>query len=404
MGAKSIRKISVLVGYILKVYSERGVRGVLNKLKVKRVRAKALEIIQIGEILDERSNSKVFVLSPNDTTWVSHDYRGSNIQIALNKLGIETRVVPNYNFLQNQELQERTHSVFFFRTDTPICDYTKLSNSTKIYYDTDDLCFDKRYYTVENVAGLLATSPKNREWLLGGSLDGQENAISNSDVGTGPTARITKSMSEIGCPKTFLLDNVLPPWMEAQSTEFRRESPTLQGTFDLLYASGSDTHQKDFEACWTDLLAFLSKNRNATLTILGHSPINYQNIPKNVVEQIHFAKLVEHRNLIEFHSRFDLAIAPLEINPFTEAKSALKFTHAASLGIPCLASPTEPFRRLMTGEAANLLVKDNNWLEKLEELQSQEKYSEMSSVVASIYNNRLLFKNLETQVEELLSI
>lgn len=399
-----MRKVIVLAGYILKVYSERGVTGVFNKLKVKRIRAKALEITQLSEIKYERSNSKVFVLSPNDTTWVSHDYRSSNIQIALNNLGIETNVVPNYNFLRNQELQERTHSVFFFRTDTPICDYPKLSNNTKVYYDTDDLCFDKRYYTVENVPGLLATSPKNREWLLGGSLAGQENAISNSDIGTGPTAGITKSMSEIGCPKTFLLDNVLPPWMDVQSKEFRREIPGLRGTFDLLYASGSDTHQKDFETCWPSLLAFLSKNKNATLTILGHSPINYENIPKYVVEQIHFAKLIEHRNLIEFHSRFDLAIAPLEVNPFTEAKSALKFTHAASLGIPCLASPTEPFRRLMTGEAENLLVRDNNWLEKLEELQSKDKYLEMSSIVASIYNNHLSFKNLETQVEELLSI
>jgi hypothetical protein len=404
MRYKFTRKIIVLTSFVLKVRRDRGLRGMLSKFKVKRVRAKVLEMTQVNTVPVKIGASKYFVLSPNDTTWVSHDYRGSNIEIALNRLGIETKLIPNYVFLKNEDLQERAHSVYFFRTDTPLDEYNKLSIDSKIYYDTDDLCFDKRYYTVENVAGLLATSQKNREWLLGGSIAGQENIIINSSVGTGPTEGITKSMSEIGCPKTYLLDNVLPPWMEIQSTKFRRKSPSFGGTFDLLYASGSETHQKDFKTCWPELVQFLSKNKNATLTVLGHSPVSHEDIPKNIAERIHFAKLVEHRNLIEFHSRFDLALAPLEINPFTEAKSALKFTHAASLGIPCLATPTEPFKRLLTGEAETLLVKNNNWLEKLEELHSSDKYGEMSELVDSIYKNRLQFKNLENQVEEFLSI
>jgi hypothetical protein len=404
MHTELLRKLRILTTYILKVRRDRGLRTMARKFQLRRVHAKVSELTQGNRFELALCNSKVFVLSVNDTTWASHDYRGSNIAMALNSLGIETRVIPNHNFLMNEKLQEETHNVFFFRTDTPIGDYRKLSPSAKIYYDTDDLCFDKRYYTVKNVAGLLATSEKNREWLLGGSLDGQENVIANSNVGTGPTAGITKSMSEIGCPKTILLDNVLPPWMEFQSAKFRRGSRSLRGKFDLLYASGSNTHQQDFKTCWTDLIYFLTSNQNTTLTILGHSPVTREDIPKKVTERIHFAKLVEHRSLIEFHSRFDLALAPLEVNPFTEAKSALKFTHAASLGIPCLATSTEPFRRLMTGEAETLLVQNNNWLEKLEELHRPDKYMEMSGAVESIYKNRLQFKNLENQVEEFLNL
>ena len=43
------------------------------------------------------------------------------------------------------------------------------------------------------------------------------------------------------------------------------------------------------------------------------------------------------------YAQLDVAIAPLRLNPFNEAKSWLKPLEAAALGVPCVASPTEEY-------------------------------------------------------------
>ena len=57
-------------------------------------------------------------------------------------------------------------------------------------------------------------------------------------------------------------------------------------------------------------------------------------------------------------ARFDIAIAPLETqSPFCNAKSELKFFESALAGVPCIVSPTAPFRQCIrhgvTGFLAN---------------------------------------------------
>lgn len=47
----------------------------------------------------------------------------------------------------------------------------------------------------------------------------------------------------------------------------------------------------------------------------------------------------------EAYARLDIAIAPLQANPFNEAKSWLKVLEAAALGVPAVGSPTSEYRR-----------------------------------------------------------
>lgn len=55
------------------------------------------------------------------------------------------------------------------------------------------------------------------------------------------------------------------------------------------------------------------------------------------------------------YARFDVAIVPLQPNPFNEAKSWLKGIEAAAVGVPFVASPTGPYRELR-GEGAGVLA------------------------------------------------
>ena len=356
----------------------------LRQRGAKAFISKIIEISQSGEVIKLFQSSqppvdnssptkkpmKSLYLAANDVTWVSNDYRGRNFSDALNELGMEHIYLDHYHYLTSEEAQKNTKNLILFRTDSRKSAYLNLDEKSTVIYDSDDLCFDRRYFNHANVPGIRATTRKNQDWLLGGSLDGQEDIVRNSFVGTGPTDRIVQSMLDIGAEHALVLDNVLPKWMHQQAIEFRGKSAKSKEQLKILYASGSNTHQEDFMVAWPGIRSFLEKNTGASLTFLGYLPIEVSEFGE-VSNQIKFVHKVSHRELIPFHASFDLAIAPLAINEFTQAKSALKFVHAAALGIPCLATPSSPFVVACSSRFPDFLVEEENWFESLENLRDR---------------------------------
>jgi glycosyltransferase involved in cell wall biosynthesis len=139
------------------------------------------------------------------------------------------------------------------------------------------------------------------------------------------------------------------------------------------YASGTATHSADFATATVGIWQSLKDNPNAILKVLGASPISVNKIPKGILSQVVFQPLVPHEELLIEISTFDINIAPLELNPFTEAKSELKFVHAAILGIPTIASPTEPFRKAINHGVNGYLAKSSSeWHGSLNKLVESE--------------------------------
>jgi len=396
-----LRRLSVVIRYVRK----RGFRFTIRK---------ALQLLgnneasRIFSVLKSRSNevqsaslspriTKKWFLVANDLKWASNDYRGRNFCEVFDKNKIKYTFIDNISYLASREMQESTSALILFRTDSPRSDYVALSDRSQIVYDTDDLCFDRRYFNIKNVPGIRETSKSNQSWLLGGSLDGQESIIRSTFVGTGPTKRFTQSMTEIGAKNILILRNVLPSWMEAQARKIRRTGLNPNSTIEILYASGSNTHQEDFDEAISGVFSFLAKNKRVNLTILGYSPFEKNRIWVKIRDQVNIIPPVKHHDLLNFHSKFNVAIAPLKLNEFTEGKSALKFVHAASLGIPCLATPSEPFRFAMKSEFSDLLVHDNNWEKSLNELLSVDR-NVLSEKLIDEFERRWTIKNLEEEM------
>lgn len=61
------------------------------------------------------------------------------------------------------------------------------------------------------------------------------------------------------------------------------------------------------------------------------------------------------------YAGLDIALVPLQPNPFNEAKSWLKGLEAAALGVPFVASPTSPYRALVDAGAGCLAGYPDDW-------------------------------------------
>jgi hypothetical protein len=80
---------------------------------------------------------------------------------------------------------------------------------------------------------------------------------------------------------------------------------------------------------------------------------------RGLENRIEWRNFVPHDDLPDEIARFDVNIAPLEVNNrFCEAKSELKFVEAALVEVPTVASPTGPFRRAIRHGENGFLAND----------------------------------------------
>src|SRR5207253_2012078 len=80
--------------------------------------------------------------------------------------------------------------------------------------------------------------------------------------------------------------------------------------------------------------------------------------------------LVPWRHLADLLAEVDINLAPLEANnPFTDAKSCLKYLEAALVGVPTVASARSDFvRAIRHGENGLLAESSDDWKESLRKL------------------------------------
>ena len=310
----------------------------------------------VGHIED----AEVIVVS-NAIQVASYEYRARNIARAFSLNGYKVYNMEEFDFINSLDLPESVGLVYFCRTTTTpenIKCWERIRDRVQIAFDVDDLIFSAEAYNIKNAPGLLEIPEKARRHLTGDFIRIQREIIENCDFVTAPTQAIVEAYSSITTARAFVVPNVLPNWMIEQALDIPRKQNSK--SVIIGYASGTSTHSGDFATAADGIWQSLRDNPNAILKILGASPISVSEIPKEILSQVRFQPLVPHEELLTEISTFDVNLAPLELNPFTEAKSELKFVHAAILGIPTIASPTEPFRKAINHSENGYLAKSSS--------------------------------------------
>lgn len=137
------------------------------------------------------------------------------------------------------------------------------------------------------------------------------------------------------------------------------------------YASGTPTHDQDFQTAKPALQHILYRYPETELWIVG--PLNPGEDWDNYTSRIKHIKFIPWRELPKLLVRFDINIAPLVTdNPFAQSKSEIKYVEAALVRVPTIASPTEAFQyAIQSGDNGYLAASESEWIEALSELIEQ---------------------------------
>jgi glycosyltransferase involved in cell wall biosynthesis len=136
----------------------------------------------------------------------------------------------------------------------------------------------------------------------------------------------------------------------------------------LGYASGTRTHDKDFNMVQPALCEVMSRHPQVELWLLGD--IDPGDTWGALRARVKTLPRVPWRNLPERLAMLDINLAPLvPESPFNQAKSEIKFMEAALVGVPTIASPTDAFSfAVHSGENGYLASNLEEWQSAVETL------------------------------------
>lgn len=241
-----------------------------------------------------------------------------------------------------------------------------------VHYDIDDLIFDSDVIRFGHVAfmDMLPDSERAR-WERDADL--YRAALANGREALVTTEPLAAWASAV-CGAVRVLPNMLGPQVEtvadeAWSTHAHRAARHESGIVRLGYASGTRSHHRDFAVVADVLARVLKAHPCATLTVVGKLDVDRFSALRECRSQIEVRPRVRWPDLPWEVARFDVNLAPLEPNnPFCECKSEIRCTMASMVGVPTIASPTQPQRAaIIDGVTGWIASAAEEWERCLEE-------------------------------------
>jgi glycosyltransferase involved in cell wall biosynthesis len=234
----------------------------------------------------------------------------------------------------------------------------------RLVYDIDDLVFDPAF--ADHIDSVCRMLPYERRHYLD-AMRRRRELLLRCDlvtVSTPPLARIAESL---GRPAAVIPNPINDEQMRLAAALATAPLGHREGIL-IGYFSGSPTHQRDFAECEPALLDIIARHPEIRFRFVGYLDLGPRwDRYRDRVERIGYLGTAE---LLRVVAETDINLAPLEIgNPFCESKSEVKFFQTALVGVPTVASATEPFRAaIQDGVTGFLVCNTEDWRRALERL------------------------------------
>lgn len=295
-------------------------------------------------------------------------YRCVHLGEQLRALGHETRIVDWFDEAWIDPAAARGYDgIFLYRLpmSAPLQEVitTARGGGTPIIFDTDDLVFEPELVSAQRGVAKL-TAPEQAQHLQGARRYLQ--TLQACDAVTTATPFLAEFAQRRGKP-AFVHRNALGQEMLATANQLyetrRQRAPSERVVIG--YGSGTPTHDADFGEAVSALGTILERFPSSELWLVG--PLVTSRELEAFAERVRRFPLTDWPGWFERACQFDIALAPLETeNVFCRAKSEIKFVESGALGIPLVASRSEPFENVITNRDDGLLAADENeWTERL---------------------------------------
>ena len=298
-------------------------------------------------------------------------YRVYNVREALAQAGLSTSMVTTSDLpLDLRLLAEHDVLVFFRAGWTPELELlTQAAHHyhVPVIYDADDYVFEPRLATPEFISGIAGWAEADRRRYQA-DVEDFRKALLLGDYFTGSTDYLVERALELGKPGAVVRNGPGEELIRlSQEARQARARPAKPDEVRLLYMSGTATHQRDFDEAAGALAQVMRARPQVRLHVVGLLDLAPYAELAPLCDRIEHTDFLDWRLLPEQVARADINLAPLELgNPFCEAKSELKYTEAALLKVPTVASATHTYARaIRNGQTGFVCAGPEEWREKL---------------------------------------
>lgn len=228
-----------------------------------------------------------------------------------------------------------------------------------VFYDIDDLVFDLKY--TNNIKALEKLSKEERKVYDTGVVNFGK-AVKYSDYIITTTKVMAQELKKVN-ENVYINKNIASFEMQSISKKAIKEVAKDNNKIIIGYASGSFTHNSDFELIKPSLINVLKKYDNVYLKLMGELdlPEDLKAFGNRIISE----PFVDYKKLPYILRTFDINLAPLEDNLFNSAKSCIKWMEAGLVKVPTIASDVGDFHDSIKNNFNGILCKDNEWEEKL---------------------------------------
>jgi glycosyltransferase involved in cell wall biosynthesis len=301
-------------------------------------------------------------------------YRVFNLAEGLSAAGYRTHVIAFDELEDIRRYRWRASTIVLFRAEyDPLGGIDRViaearRAGTHIVYDIDDLVFDADRADMIDALHRMSAYERNAQIAAMGRRGRMMRACDFVTVSTAPLARAVEGF---GC-RAVVVPNSLNREQLEVADRIAAAPPRRGEHIVIAYLSGSRTHQRDFMECETALLDIMERHPRVRFRLVGY--LDLAPVWDKYRERIERVDFLSQNDLLHCIAETDINLAPLEPgNPFCEAKSELKFFEAGLIGVPTIASATEPFAAAIEDGISGLLARDEaEWRAALDLLVSSE--------------------------------
>lgn len=313
---------------------------------------------------------KVLFINNLDLEFDSSRYRVDSIIKALKLVNVESDCQNENDVVNNISQVFHYDLIVFFRVGwSPrielILESCKKYNIVTIY-DIDDYVFEPAIANTRFVSGLQGWDESRIKQYKKGVEDYRKVLLA-CDFATTSTNYLKDKIIDLGIT-SFLIRNSIPDGLvriNSSNRDFLMRDNHKK--IELVYMSGSNTHQKDFGVLYKPLVRILEKYKKVCLFIFGYLDLSeFPNLEK-YSGRIRKQSRVPWYEMYSYLGDSNINLAPLEIgNPFCEGKSELKYIEGSMYGLATVASATSTFKEVIkTGVNGYLCSSEDDWFKSL---------------------------------------